>query len=139
MTNYDLANTVLSLLIIQGRQSLKEDGRTCQYRGANGCKCGAGLVLDDQYYREELDKGKLVVGDMPVDSALQRSGFTQQQLPLLHSLQRMHDYYDSREQIMDFRKYIQKIQGRFWQATKSDKSDEFVSKWFEGSEYFTDQ
>ena len=83
----DILEFVVKGLIAQGGPSMKNGG--CAYRGNDGRKCAAGLLISDEFYLP-LMEGKGASFD-PVEAALVSSGVPASALHFIASLQEAHD------------------------------------------------
>lgn len=95
MNQQEIFNTVLFGLRKQGKASTtSQDGGglwECRYRGPNGLKCAAGMLLKDEYY-DHLMEGQ-PVGNMRIWPAFVESGVpdTDEARSLTRALQGAHD------------------------------------------------
>ena len=73
-------------LLKQGRPSAigKEGSFACLYRGPNGLKCAAGLVLPDEFYRPDMEGAG-------ISSIRYFENLTMEKHDLLQDLQGAHD------------------------------------------------
>lgn len=79
-------------LLTQNKQSIKEGGSMCAYRGGNNLMCAAGPFIANVHYTPKLEGN--VVTDEVVKTALSKSGFpvkNEDAIKLLRSLQAVHD------------------------------------------------
>jgi hypothetical protein len=60
-TEQEVFDIVATGLLRQGRQSVESNPRNrviplqCLYRGADGCKCAAGMLIPDEHYRDDFE------------------------------------------------------------------------------------
>lgn len=114
MTTQEIFDTVVNHLFTQGRPALGEfdngNGAQngCVYRNKEGLKCAVGCLINDVHYNPEFENCTLfyfvsntdeapVAGSNLLRDAIERSvtfKLTCEQLSLLDSLQRMHDFSD---------------------------------------------
>lgn len=52
-TAQEVYNFVKTQLLAQNKQS--SEGDTCHYRGPNGLRCGGGMLISDEEYREDME------------------------------------------------------------------------------------
>lgn len=100
MTNQEIFDKVATHLLTQGKRSETVAG-DCAYRGADGTKCAAGVLIADEFYRPEFEGIAITVdrnGDdlepqaERVRQALFKSGLKEwDQLRLVRALQKVHD------------------------------------------------
>ena len=91
-TNQEIFDIVAKHLLTQNKRSttINNDGvAVCRYRGDNGLKCAAGVLITDGLYSERME-GFGVFEDR-VASALTGSGVCRESLEVLRSLQIVHD------------------------------------------------
>ncbi|MEN7527880.1 hypothetical protein [Cupriavidus sp. DL-D2] len=50
-----LFNTVAKHLMVQGRRAMANQGQTCAYRSADGCKCAVGVLIPDELYDVHME------------------------------------------------------------------------------------
>ena len=55
MTPQEIFDTVGVHLLTMKEQSRSQIDKTCAYRGDNGARCAAGIILPDEYYRPWMD------------------------------------------------------------------------------------
>ena len=89
MTDQELFDKVAAHLLKQGVRAESQFAGGCAYRGENGTKCAAGVLIADEHYSDVLEGGKAI--DAIVTLALKRSGVEESQLDLVHALQMIHD------------------------------------------------
>jgi hypothetical protein len=89
MTNQELFDKMATHLLTQGEKSVDESRNKCLYRGPNGLKCAAGVLISDEAYSESLE-GE-IVSDPNVQFALKTSGVEDCQMYLVEELQLVHD------------------------------------------------
>lgn len=83
-------NRVKKHLLKQHEKSfLPGPGNHCAYRGINGLKCAAGILLPDKYYHENMEKFD-IVGVMKKSPGL-KYYWGSENVPLIQSLQGVHD------------------------------------------------
>lgn len=59
--NQNTFNIVAAHLLKQKKQSIKEDGIICLYRGPNGLKCAAGALIPDELYNPKMEMSECTV------------------------------------------------------------------------------
>lgn len=101
MTPQEVFDMVAVHLIVQGRRSVSDErfrfsSGQCAYRGNDGCKCAAGVLIDDDHYDERMEGYS--VGDFRIIVAVNATigipldPFTGiAQWELINSLQNCHD------------------------------------------------
>lgn len=99
MTTQEVFTKVATHLLKQNRRSLlidaDEQGTPCAYRGADGLKCAAGVLINDGQYDETLENH--TSDSVVVSAALERSGVSSEDLKLVRRLQLVHDRYQPEE------------------------------------------
>jgi len=55
MNNQEIFDTVVNHLRAQGRKSINESSGVCLYRGPDGTKCAAGILIPDELYKPEME------------------------------------------------------------------------------------
>ena len=94
ITPQEIADTVVTHLIRQGRQALRENGR-CAYRTETGLSCAVGCLLSDEEVAAIADRGQTSTTLKCLDAGLipeRLSGKAQSDL--LAGLQTIHDRAD---------------------------------------------
>lgn len=87
LTEQEAFNQVVAHLRKQGRKSIGlERPFYCMYRSEEGMKCAVGALIPDELYFPEMENGGSVRHNPDVSSL-----FPHNLLPLLESLQRIHD------------------------------------------------
>lgn len=76
-------------LLRQSERSVAEDSGACMYRGKEGLKCAVGILIPDEFYREDMEG--LAVNDLMVKFPSIRQLFRDVNLDLLDELQGIHD------------------------------------------------
>ncbi len=68
----------------------------CSYRGNNGTKCAAGMLINDEDYSPSME-GAPAVRDIIVEAINKKLGFelTSDEIAFVYELQRIHDAYGS--------------------------------------------
>lgn len=84
MTNQELYTTVRNHLLKQNQKATSND--RCLYRTAEGLKCAIGVLIPDSLYSFALEGWSC---DRPI--VKEATGLTDDQLPLGHALQSVHD------------------------------------------------
>lgn len=54
-TAQEIFDTVVNHLRQQGETALSEDEQICAYRGRNGTKCAAGILIPDEMYSPKME------------------------------------------------------------------------------------
>jgi hypothetical protein len=85
-------------MIAQGRPSRSEYDGDCLYRGPDGSKCAAGVLIPDELYNPRFEG--TAADQKDVGSILSRLGHD---LSLVRDLQVVHDEAGSNHFIRDFR------------------------------------
>ena len=92
MTRQETFDTVARHLLAQGCRSVNGEGN-CQYRGTDGTKCAAGVLIPDEDYSPDME-GKLTCPHTLIGYFLAGLGYD---LELVVALQRVHDYWPVEE------------------------------------------
>ena len=98
MTKREVFDRVKTHLLAQGQKALlpasyeTTEEPHCAYRGANGLKCAAGVLITDEHYHKDLETFATVHKDVRV--ALLASGVPEDALKLVDLLQSIHDGYN---------------------------------------------
>jgi hypothetical protein len=87
----EMVEFVEKKLLEQGERSMSLGDTYCAYRGADGRKCAAGHLIDDEHYHPSLEK-KMVEIDAGVNAALTQSGIPVGWLDLVSKMQSVHDH-----------------------------------------------
>ena len=92
MTNQEVFDKVATHLLTQNRKSINEEetGNACKYRGPNGLKCAAGILIPDDVYDSCME-------NVVIDTILREIPELAHLLPfssLLFDLQQIHDWKD---------------------------------------------
>ncbi len=88
MTNQEVFDKVATHLLTQNRKSII--GNACKYRGPNGLKCAAGILIPDDVYDSCME-------NVVIDTILREIPELAHLLPfssLLFDLQQIHDWKD---------------------------------------------
>lgn len=95
MTNQETFDTMAIGLLKQGCRSIGVDtmGKICMYRGPDGRKCPAGMLIPDVDYQKAWEGGAVKIGS-PVGQYLKDRGFD---IALVQSVQYVHDNKDPKE------------------------------------------
>lgn len=89
MTEKELVKLIFDALVKQGGPSLGEDGG-CAYRGRNGRRCAAGVLMKDEEYSPKFE-GTMSMSEGPW-TAIVRSNPQYADYPyLIRSMQLAHD------------------------------------------------
>lgn len=95
MTKQEIFDKVWCGILAQGQPSMDESDRFCMYRGADGRKCAAGHLIDDEHYHRNLELVAVDFGyfNNEVVEALQNSIGTldNELVVLIRELQIAHD------------------------------------------------
>lgn len=94
-------------------------GFRCLYRSPDGCRCAAGLVLDDQDYSPELEN---MIVEAIQESRLAVGSWTRHSPWLLVQLQEMHDDLDT--PVDDWPQALRGVAARHNLST--EKMDQFL-------------
>lgn len=92
MNRQEVFNTVYRHLLAQGCKSLDATFENCLYRGPNGLKCAAGVLIKDEFYHKGLE-GRSACS-LSVSSALRASGVHEGDLEMVLDLQATHDKWE---------------------------------------------
>src|SRR5690554_5370121 len=109
MTNQEIFDQTIRHLIAQGRPALGPSD--CAYRSVDGLKCAAGYWIKDEHYDPELEDKTL--SNPVVYGALLDSGFPEESLPLLHTLQVLHDSSPNWDSAFSFKDVASLIARKF--------------------------
>ncbi len=92
MEAQEIFNIVCEHLMKQNAKSmyLKDNLEMCLYRGPNGLKCAAGVLIDDADYTPEMENRR--IGALVFECAALSHLFEHR--ILLHELQNIHDNYE---------------------------------------------
>ena len=85
MNAQETFDTVAKHMLTQGRRSTTDGANTCRYRGSEGRKCAAGVLIPDEIYTEEMEG----LGWRAVCETHPR--VPQAHCQLISELQRIHD------------------------------------------------
>jgi hypothetical protein len=94
-TTQGLFDTVTRHLFAQGRPALQNDphmrrsANGCMYRGPNGTKCAAGVLIPDDLYDDDMENRP--ASTFMILQAIGISAGSDEQIGLLGELQRVHD------------------------------------------------
>lgn len=96
MNDQELFDTVARHLLTQNAvSSIKTSSpsfpRTCLYRGPNGTKCAAGVLIKDEFYKDELEGNSTDASKVRYALELSGAPLHKTQFGLMRSLQRIHD------------------------------------------------
>jgi hypothetical protein len=94
MNKQQLFDTVVNHLRKQGKKSI-DAGGACMYRGPDGTKCAAGILITDEEYHWDLE-GKIVLALTTQKNKAYLPGFAEVVGPntdLMLSLQSVHDQF----------------------------------------------
>jgi len=96
MTDQELFDKVAKHLLTQGGPAMRGDGQGCAYRGMEGRKCAAGVLILDEHYSPALEGAIVSACSLQetarrLRDALVASGVSVAQFPLLRKLQVIHD------------------------------------------------
>lgn len=92
LTLQEIFNKCAEHLLTQRKRSIHHGTDKCMYRGQNGLKCAAGIFINDECYKPELEQQNVQSED--VLRALLNSDFPVHEtccLELLDRLQELHD------------------------------------------------
>lgn len=92
MTHQSLFTTVATHLLVQNAKSMDPlEPESCAYRGANGLKCGIGILIPDDKYSEDFEHRapgtSTTIGLQIADAA----GIPRDLIEHARTLQRIHD------------------------------------------------
>lgn len=85
MTPQEIFDTVATHLLTQNRMS--HNGITCLYRGPNGTKCAAGVLIPEKDYSISMEMREIAA----IARRFPLPAFIRQNLSLISALQRIHD------------------------------------------------
>lgn len=111
LTNQEIFNKAINGLMAQGAPSVDAEGH-CLYRGPNGLKCGAGQLIDDEFYSPKFegecsDSGMLLL-------ALEASGVPKTASELVAAVQSAHDSSSKLPNFLkDLRLRLRRVAGSF--------------------------
>jgi hypothetical protein len=88
-TDQEIFLKVANHLLSMKYQSKQDGGGGCAYRGKDGARCAAGVLIPDKYYHAELE------GRIARSIGYFLSRFTQNQVDLICALQAFHDNADN--------------------------------------------
>jgi len=88
-TPQEIFDTVAKHLFEQGKPALSSSGGMCVYRGKNGLKCAAGILIPDEMYNDDME-GRTIEETFLPDN-LHKS------VDLIMELQEIHDVADPNE------------------------------------------
>jgi hypothetical protein len=102
-TNQEIFDIVAKHLLTQNEKSIRKNSNTrtqgvCAYRGDNGCKCAAGVLIPDEHYLKDMEGHswfRLISKDL-VPSEFQH---------LIRALQSLHDNCD----VSDWKKELKDL------------------------------
>jgi len=108
MNAQEVFNTVVAHLRAQGKQSLSKDG-TCAYRGEDGLKCAAGILIEDNEYVPEMEhrtfRALLTQAGASYYCASLAQRFTDPGIKeMIYTLQDVHDKADPKDWELNFEK-----------------------------------
>lgn len=103
MTQQEIFDKVKNHLLTQNAKAMKEG--SCAYRAADGGMCAAGCLIEDDAYSPMLEFNS--VGYGCVDRALKASGVGDECIPLVRSLQKVHDGFNVDEWSQELQKVAQ--------------------------------
>ena len=89
MSPQELFDTVVGHLHRQGMPAIDETGQ-CSYRGYNGTKCAAGVLIPNEYYDPEMDERNLNINI--VIETFKVPNYIKDNHELVAALQEFHDY-----------------------------------------------
>lgn len=89
MTNQELFDKVVREILSQGRPSTGRSGLNCQYRGHDGARCAAGVLIRDEYYDPKIEG--CTVGTAQAMLPAGACEWARDQLDLVRALQKAHD------------------------------------------------
>ena len=87
-------------------------GTICAYRGENGTKCAAGVLIPDEYYKPEMENETI----FNLTYSFKVPDFLKTNLQLIRELQRLHDKHFVRREILfnnDDLEDLMEITGRY--------------------------
>ena len=87
MTKQEMFDRAARQIRKQKGPSIK--GGRCLYRGPNGAKCAAGVLISNKHYTPELEDK--TADDPAVSQALRASGIRNTQISFVAELQEAHD------------------------------------------------
>lgn len=96
MTKQEVFTKIVTGLRTQGRKSESSSG-DCLYRGPDGTKCAAGMVIEDEHYDRGLELRSIIEYTGKVKKALNASGVPDDALAMVDELQTVHDCRDVAE------------------------------------------
>jgi hypothetical protein len=120
MNQQEIFDTVVAHLRQQRCKAVDVDGN-CRYRTEDGKKCAVGcLIQDDEYYEwmEGSQIGNLFVATRTISALkpLRERLFSEDNLPLLHALQKAHD----QDYVYEWEADFQEIASQFGLQYTSD-------------------
>lgn len=96
MNRQDIFNTVATHLLTQNRRAMGPTSDSamyaCVYRGPDGLKCAAGVLIKDEHYKPELENNN--VHSEIVKEALTASLGEGLEFGFINALQIVHDSYN---------------------------------------------
>ena len=103
MTNQEVFDKVATHLLTQNRKSINEEetGNACKYRGPNGLKCAAGILIPDDIYNSSMEN--VIIG-----AVLRKTPKLAPLMPftnLLNNLQEIHEW----EEVQNWKTELQKL------------------------------
>ncbi len=88
MNEQEIFNKVYDHFVTKGQPRSIDDEGSCLYRGPDGAKCAAGLLIPDSHYSPELEN--VCPGSERIDKVLAELGLAEHSL-FLANLQTVHD------------------------------------------------
>lgn len=93
LTKQEIFDTVKTHLLKQNARAI--NGIMCKYRTDAGLKCAAGVLIKDEFYTPELESHSAKYSI--VQEALEKSGVSEDDIPFVIELQRIHDFKEIAE------------------------------------------
>lgn len=103
MTNQEVFDKVATHLLTQNKKSIDEEetGNACKYRGPNGLKCAAGILIPDDVYAPCMENVVIATLLREIPELAHLLPFAS----LLFDLQQIHDW----EEVKNWKTKLQEL------------------------------